>query len=187
MPYNWHLVQKEYAMTTLGHSLTGLAALTLCMPRHLTVWRQLFWSILFITLASVPDWPLPWWGHRQLAVSHSLWVNLTLCIMLVVALRNRIPIGPGQTRVLWCGGLTWLSHIGLDTLYGDLPGVAIYWPFSEGLASLPLPWLKSLPHVPPPFDTTVVEILRFEFITFAPLILIAWALRYKWPPKDFQK
>lgn len=173
-------------MTTLGHSLTGLAALTFCIPRHLTGWQKLFWAILFISLASIPDWPLPGWGHRQLAVSHSLWANLVLVIVLVVVIRKWFPLRPGQIRILWCVGLAWLSHIGLDTLYGDLSGVAINWPFSDGLASLPLPWLNSLPHVPPPFNTRVAQILLFEFFTFSPLILLACGLRYKWPPEEYQ-
>lgn len=164
-------------MTTLGHSLTGFAILTLIIPARLS-WRWLFWVILFIALANVPDWPLPVWGHRQLAISHSLWVNLALCITLAAVLWKWFPYRIGKKRILLGGALTWLSHLGLDTLYGDLSGVAIYWPFSDALASVPVPWLKTLPHVPPPFDTKVIQIFFFEFLTFAPLILLAWGLRY---------
>ena len=168
-------------MTTLGHSLTGLAALALCLPPHISRRTQALWAIVFISLASIPDWPLPFWGHRQLAVSHSLWLNLTLCIALAAALWLGWPEARYHGRMLLCGALAWLSHLLLDTLYGDLPGVAIYWPFSDGLASLPLPWLRTLPHPPPPFDPVVVQILAFEALTFTPLLLAALWMRHRWP------
>jgi hypothetical protein len=165
-------------MTTLGHSLVGLAALTLCLPPN-RPWRvQAVWAIGFIALASIPDWPLPLWGHQRLAVSHSLWVNLALCAVLAPLFWMGLAKVEYRGRILLCGALAWLSHLLLDTLYGDLPGVAIYWPFSDTLASLPLPWLRALPHPPPPFDPVVVEILISEALTFGPLLLLAlWARR----------
>ncbi len=169
-------------MTTLGHSLTGLAALTFCMPGSLSFSRKILWVVFFIGLASIPDWPVPGWGHSLLLVSHSFWVNLALCVMVVLIIRKRSPSDFGQIRCLACGGLAWLSHIGMDTLYGDLSGVTIFWPFSTKLVSLPLPWLKSLPHVPPPFDEAVLQILLFELITFLPLVFLAYGLRLNWPP-----
>ena len=101
---------------------------------------------------------------------------------MVLVIRKQFPLNFGQTRCLLCGSLAWLSHIGMDTLYGDLPGTAILWPFSTKLVSWPLPWLKSLPHVPPPFDEAVLQILLFELITFLPLVLLAYGLRLNWPP-----
>jgi hypothetical protein len=170
-------------MTTLGHSLTGLAALVLCLPPQCSRLRQALWAMGFIALASIPDWPLPFWGHRWLVVSHSLWVNLALCGALAAILWQTLPrTRYHRLRLPLCGALAWLSHLLLDTLYGDLPGVAIYWPFSEGLASLPLPWLRALPHPPPPFDLVVIQILVSEAATFGPLLLVAlWARRRWWP------
>lgn len=167
-------------MTTLGHSLTGLALLTLIIPTGLSWLQRLIWTIMYIALASIPDWPLPIWGHRQLAISHSLWVNLVLCTVLVGLLWKWFPDRIPKKPVILTIALAWLSHIGMDTFYGDLPGVAIYWPFSDALATLPLPWLTTLPHVPPPFDAQVIQILFFEFITFSPLILLAYGLRRIW-------
>ena len=167
-------------MTTLGHSLTGLAALTLALPEGLSWRRRFWWAIFFITIASVPDWPLPGWGHRQLAVSHSLWVNVALCTALAVGLRKWVPGWVGESRILLSGAVAWMSHFLLDTLYGDLSGVAIYWPFSDGLASMPLPWLKILPHVPPPLDAAVIRVLLYELLTFGPLILLAYGWRRIW-------
>lgn len=167
-------------MTTLGHSLTGLALLTLIIPTGLSWLRRLFWIIAFIALSNVPDWPLPIWGHRQLAISHSLWVNLALCITVTGLVWKWFPDRIEKRAVLLTAALAWLSHFGLDALYGNLPGVAIYWPFSDGLAGLPLPWLNTLPHVPPPFEPRVIQILFFEFLTFSPLILFAYGLRRIW-------
>ncbi len=169
-------------MTTLGHSLTGLAALTFCLPLRLGWLGRLGWAILFIALASIPDWPLPFWGHRQLAVSHSLWGNLALCAALAALSWRLVPRRFNRARIMACAAIAWLSHLLLDTLYGDLPGVAIYWPFSNALASLPLPWLKSLAQVPPPFDPAVIRIMLLEALTFAPLVVLALWLRGKWPP-----
>jgi membrane-bound metal-dependent hydrolase YbcI (DUF457 family) len=169
-------------MTTLGHSLTGLAALAFCLPPRLGWLERLLGAIGFIALASIPDWPLPFWGHHQLSVSHSLWVNLALCATLAALFWKIVPRPFSRRRILACAAVAWLSHLLLDTLYGDLPGVAIYWPFSDALASLPLPWLKTLAQVPPPFDPAVIRILLLEALTFAPLVVVAIWLRGKWPP-----
>jgi membrane-bound metal-dependent hydrolase YbcI (DUF457 family) len=142
--------------------------------------QRLLWIIAFIAISNIPDWPLPIWGHRHLAVSHSLWVNLILCTTLAALLWKYRPDKIESPTVFIAAGLAWLSHFVLDTLYDDLPGVAIYWPFSDSLATLPLPWLNTLAHVPPPFDSQVIKILCFEFITFSPLILLAYGLRRIW-------
>jgi membrane-bound metal-dependent hydrolase YbcI (DUF457 family) len=168
-------------MTTLGHSLTGLAAITLCLPPSLSRLKRVAWAIFFIALASIPDWPLPFWGHQRLAISHSLWVNLVLCTALAVLLWKVLPAAGRHPRILIFGALAWLSHLLLDTLYGDLPGVAIYWPFSDRLASLPLPWLKVLQHPPPPFDPAVIQTLLAEAATFGPLVAAAYWARRRWP------
>lgn len=167
-------------MTTFGHSLTGLAALVLAIPHQITWQRRLAWIVIYIALANIPDWPIPGWGHQDLGVSHSLWVNLALCIGIAVILKKGSPDQYGKTPILLAGAFSWMSHILLDTFYGDLPGVAIFWPFSDALVSLPVPWLKTLPHVPPPFDTTVIWILLIELITFSPLFIAACLFRNKW-------
>lgn len=171
-------------MTTFGHSLAGLALLTAAIPNGLSWQRRLIWAVLFVCLANVPDWPLPLWGHDQLAISHSLWVNMGLCAGVMLALRRRVPRQKVATALLLSAAVAWLSHFLLDSLYGNLPGVAIFWPFSDGLASLPLPWLSTLPHVPPPFDATVMRILSMEALTFGPLILLAYGWRRVWLHKQ---
>ena len=42
---------------------------------------------------------------------------------------------------------------------------------------LPVPWLKTLPHVPPPFDERIIRILMLETMTFLPLLVLAAAIR----------
>lgn len=179
MPYPQPLVQRGLIMTTFGHSLTGVAIATLAIPAGTSWKRRLILIICFIALASLPDWPLPGWGHHRLAFSHSLWVNLVLCTTVALGLRKGISHRRIETALLWSGAAAWLSHFLLDMLYADLPGVAIFWPLSDGLASLPIPWLRTLPHMPPPFDPEIVRILFFEAITFTPLILLAYGWR-KW-------
>lgn len=164
-------------MTTLGHGLTGLTFLTFCLPTRSAWPTRLLWAVAFISLANIPDWPLPQWGHHRLAVSHSLWVNLALCTALAAALWRLRPAE--NDRYVACGALAWQSHLLLDTLYGDLPGVAIYWPFSDSLASLPLPWLRALPAPPPPFDPQVVDVLVREGLTFGPLLLASLWIRHR--------
>lgn len=167
-------------MTTLGHSLTGLAALAFVIPSHLSRLGRLVFAVLFIALASLPDWPLPGWGHQDLIVSHSLWLNLALCAALAAILKKWVPDRIGKPPFLAAGAFAWLSHILLDTLYGDLPGMAIFWPFSSAVVSLPVPWLRALSHLPPPFDAAVIRILFFELLTFAPLVLLGYWLGRKW-------
>ncbi|MEJ2156990.1 MAG: metal-dependent hydrolase [Desulfobacteraceae bacterium] len=167
-------------MTTLGHSLTGLAALAYVIPSHCSWLARLVWATLFIALASIPDWPLPGWGHQDLSISHSLWLNMALCAAVAAILKKSAPERFGEAPLLAAGAFAWLSHILLDTLYGDLPGTAIFWPFSDAAVTLPVPWLQSLPHLPPPFDATVIRILMLELLTFAPLVLLGYWLRKRW-------
>ncbi len=167
-------------MTTLGHSLTGLAAFAVVIPSRSFGLGQLVWAALFIALASTPDWPLPGWGHQDLLVSHSLWLNIALCAAVAAILKKLAPDRFAETPLLAAGAAAWLSHILLDTLYGDLSGMAIFWPFSSAVVSLPVPWLRTLPHLPPPFDATVISILTLEFLTFAPLVLLGYWLGRKW-------
>ena len=167
-------------MTTLGHGLTGLTFLTFCLPPWRSWPVRLLWAVVFISLANIPDWPLPNWGHHRLAVSHSLWVNLVLCTALAAVLWRSLPAENG--RYVVCGALAWQSHLLLDTLYGDQPGAAIYWPFSDRLAALPLPWLRSLTAPPPPFDPQVVDVLIRDALTFGPLLLAALWIRHRRRP-----
>jgi hypothetical protein len=165
-------------MTTVGHSLVGIAMGMACIPAGRSLWKQSAVVGLCVALASIPDWPLPFWGHRHLAVSHSLFVNLLICGALGWIVGRRGGFGSPKRRMLMVFAIAaWLSHFLLDTLYGDIPGVAILWPFSDALVSLPIPWLKTLPHVPPPFGKDIITIFGLEALTFSPLVILSLVFR----------
>ena len=149
----------------------------LCLPGQKSArWKAAYFAV-FALLPNIPDLPLPYWGHERYQLSHSLLVNL-LAILAVVAvlarqpdMRNRI-----DTRILAGGGVAWLSHLLLDSLYSDGGGVPIFWPFSDASLHLPIPWFSVVP-VPPPVTATLLRELAVEFLSYSPLVLLAAALR----------
>lgn len=166
-------------MTSLGHSLVGVSVSILCMPALVSRYRRWIILMAIIAAANLPDWPIPGWGHYHLAVSHSILVNGVAIIGLVIGLHLQGALARQTHRRVIIGLMVaWLSHFLLDTLYVD-SRLAIFWPFRQADVSLPVPWLKTLPHVPPPFDEPVVRILMFETLTFLPLLVMAMAIR-KW-------
>lgn len=166
-------------MTSLGHSLVGASVGVLCIPGIDKLQRRLIIFVATIAVASLPDWPLPNWGHFSLALSHSIVVNGAVIVCLVVGLCLKSPSVWQVHRCVIIGLIAaWLSHFLLDALYVD-SRLAIFWPLSEATVSLPVPWLKTLPHVPPPFDEKVVRILMFETLTFMPLLVLAAVIRWR--------
>ena len=167
-------------MTSLGHILVGASIGLLCMPPTLEKTRQrLAFVAGMIFVANLPDWPVPGWGHFRLDISHSIIVNGA--VMLLIALGMRQWFGPAfrKYRIAVVGvAIAWMSHFLLDALYAD-GRVAIFWPISDASVSLPVPWLKTMPHVPPPFDRRVLTIFMFEALTFAPLLALAVAIRMR--------
>ena len=166
-------------VTSLGHTLVGASIAMLCTPAKYDMRRRLVVILALILIASLPDWPIPGWGHQRLDISHSIIVNMALLLCLLVAaggltgnmLRQNIPLAVGII-------IAWMSHFLLDTLYGD-SSLHMLWPVSKVGVSLPVPWLKTMPHVPPPFDQSIMNILIFETVTFLPLMLIASVLRLR--------
>lgn len=171
-------------MTTLGHIIVGASIGVLSTPAKQSRWRAVGYMIAIIAAANIPDWPLPGWGHARLTFSHSLFVNAviifcTTCILTRLAWTTMT----SQYKTLLIGCIAaWLSHFLLDTLYGDM-GVAILWPFSTATVSLPIPWLRTMPHVPPPFDKAIWHILLMELLTFTPLLIAAMVIRTRWAPQ----
>ncbi len=165
-------------MTTVGHSLVGIAMGIAGIPSGSPLWKQSAVIGICVALASMPDWPLPFWGHHHLAVSHSLFVNLLICGTLAWIMSRRDGFRSPEKRLLLIfAASAWLSHFLLDSLYGDIPGVAILWPVSDALVSLPVPWLNTLPHVPPPFGMDIITILGLEALTFSPLVILSLVWR----------
>lgn len=168
--------KDSFGMTSLGHSLVGASVGILCMPAMASLHRRLIVLMAIIAVANLPDWPIPGWGHFHLAASHSIIVNGAAMVCLALGLHLKGALTLKSNRRVFIGLIVaWLSHFLLDTFYAD-SRLAIFWPVSDATVSLPLPWLKTLPHVPPPFDGRVVRILVFEALTFLPLLVLAAAI-----------
>ena len=164
-------------MTSLGHSLVGASVGVLCMPAMDKLHQRVFILIATIAVANLPDWPIPNWGHFHLAMSHSIIVNGAAIVCLVVGLSLQgMPLRQAHQLVIIGLVAAWLSHFLLDALYVD-SHLAIFWPLSEATVSFTVPWMKTLPHVPPPFDEGVIRILMYETLTFLPLLVLAAAIR----------
>ena len=164
-------------MTSLGHTLVGASVGLLCMPAvDKSIVRLLFLAGV-IAIASLPDWPIPGWGHYRLEVSHSVIVNGGAMLGIALGMRGAAGAMFRRHRLAIGGVLAaWLSHFLLDALYVD-SRMVLFWPVSDAAISLPVPWLKTMPHVPPPFDHAILEIFMFEALTFAPLLGLAVCIR----------
>lgn len=160
-------------MTSLGHSLVGASIGLACLPFFKKIQYRLLFLVGCIAIASLPDWPIPGWGHYRLHISHSVIVNGGIMLGLVLGLRGIAPSTLRTYRLAVVGVLiTWLSHFLLDTLYVD-SSMAIFWPLSDSQVSLPVPWLQTMPHVPPPFDYQILSIFWYEALTFLPFLVLA--------------
>ena len=164
-------------MTSLGHTLVGASVGLLCMPAMDKSFARFLFMVGIIAVASLPDWPLPGWGHYRLEISHSVIVNGGAMLCIVLGMRSLAGSTYKRYR-LATGGLlaAWCSHFLMDTLYVD-SSMVLFWPLSDAAVSLPVPWLKTMPHVPPPFDHRILEIFLFELFTFAPLLVLAICIR----------
>jgi hypothetical protein len=160
-------------MTSLGHSLVGASIGLACLPAFKRMRSRLLFLVGIIAVASLPDWPLPGWGHYRLDISHSVIVNSGLILGITLAIYG---LGRPTLRTYRCAAagaaVAWLSHILMDTLYVD-SAMVIFWPLSATGVSLPVPWLYTMPHVPPPFDGKILKIFWYEALTFMPFFILA--------------
>lgn len=133
-------------MTTVGHSLLGIAVGVAVVPTRWTTAKKLALVSLFVGLANVPDWPLPLWGHSRYDVSHSILTNALLiglaCGGMLLWRRGRDYMGGAV--VIVSAGVAWFSHILLDSLYNHGRGVAAFWPISQARLNLAVPWFETL-------------------------------------------
>jgi len=173
--------QRRSTITPIGHSVTGLAIGFVSLSTFFSTKKRGWHLVFFILIASIPDIPLPNWGHDLYRFSHSLLVNLML-FFLVLLLFNKVlqriysPIRIGTISIFF--GIAWFSHLLLDSLYNHRLGVIIGWPFTETTLNLPIPWL-SVQHSP--FFPITIENLRIwgiELITFSPLVLLAIVVNF---------
>ena len=166
-------------MTLLGHSLFGAALGVAFAPRAWSHPRKAAFVVACATLATVPDFALPRWGHERYDVSHSVFVNgglaaLAALVVATMALRLRHPL-PG--RLLLTGGLAWLSHLVLDALYAHGKGIAIFWPFGRGRLNLSLPWFETLDRGIPLFSPPNLRVFLVELVAFGTLLGVVCLVR----------
>jgi membrane-bound metal-dependent hydrolase YbcI (DUF457 family) len=161
-------------MTSMGHTLTGATIGVLCKPAGVSKkWTRVYFGI-FVLLSLVPDLPFKNWSHDRYGISHSIFVNLLLIVLVIIPLsflRDKI----GGWRVIVGGSITWLSHLLLDSFYNHGRGVAIFWPFSKARLALPMPWFSAVPE--PGFTSQRLEEYLIEFVFYFPLLLLAIGLR----------
>ena len=166
-------------MTSVGHTLTGIAIGIMFKPKRLP--RK--WAVVHLTvfafLANIPDLPFPNWGHDKYRVSHSLFVTLLLIIIFAIGLvsKQKVLRRLGGWQVIIGGALAWISHLLLDSFYNTGYGVAIFWPFSAARLALPIPWFSVLPNIAFPITWSIIQIFLLEFISYFPLVILATIYR----------
>jgi membrane-bound metal-dependent hydrolase YbcI (DUF457 family) len=167
------------SMTQVGHVLTGVACGVLSLPPSVSKTQCIIQLGVFAVLANIPDIPLPYWGHARYAISHSVFVNLALCLLVLASLmrfrdfRDRL----GDRRILGFGIAAWFSHLLLDAFYNHGHGVGILWPFSTVTLALPIPWFSVLLTPLWPLTAQGIRIGLIEFMSYAPLVLMTFYIR----------
>lgn len=163
------------AMTTLGHSLTGLSLAALTLPRGKTILWYLVVAHFFVFFANVPDFPLPGWGHASYNVSHSVFVTAllsSLLAMLLLLQRFNETVGR-KIVVAWTAA--WFSHMLLDSTYNHGRGIAIFWPFSEAHLALPQSWFETLTW--PPMSDRNLRVFLIELGVYGTLLAVCLFIR----------
>lgn len=165
-------------MTFVGHSLVGASVAVAAMPYSMSAGRWVLAVNVFILLSYLPDMPLPFWGHPHYAVSHSLLVNLLLMTACFIAwisvepIRRRVP-----SRLFAAGIAAWGSHFLLDALYRGSDGVAVFWPFSNAVVNLPLPWFDYFVPSLGVFHGHNLSVFGIEAIAYLPVLLTVVIVR----------
>jgi membrane-bound metal-dependent hydrolase YbcI (DUF457 family) len=161
-------------MTEVGHSLVGITIGIAGLPNKISNRWKLTIIISLAILSNLPDFPFPFWGHEKYHISHSVFVNSIIAIILSVWLskNKKLRSQIGVRMIFLSVFLALIGHLLLDSFYNHGKGVAIYWPFSSATLALPIPWLSVVPALPP----ITIDHLReyvFEFITFFPFVIMA--------------
>jgi membrane-bound metal-dependent hydrolase YbcI (DUF457 family) len=173
-----HLRLKvDESMTQVGHILTGVACGVLSLPSSVSKTRCVLQLTVFIVLANVPDIPLPYWGHARYDISHSIFVNLLPCVLMLAVLFRGFRDRAADWRILSLGIAAWFSHLLLDAFYNHGSGVGIFWPFSTATVALPIPWFSVLVAPIWPLTAEGIRIGLIEFISYGPLVLMTLYVR----------
>ena len=168
-------------MTSVGHCLTGLSFAALVVPRS---WERRQKAVAFAAIvlaANVPDLPLPFWGHFDYRVSHSLFANLAL-VAVVVSLLISPRAWRSQAAFRWVvagGAAAWLSHLLLDSFYSHGYGIRIFWPFSDAALSLPVPWFHVLQR-DAFMQPATLQIFVTEAVCYGALLAVCLIVRRRW-------
>lgn len=176
-------------MTPIGHTLTGLAIGYTALPDGTSRKQKMLCLAGFSLLANLPDFPLPYWGHRDPAISHSL-VTCTVGVLVIGSFllwkfRGRFPFTPAM---IVAGALCWYSHMVLDAMYSWGVGLPIAWPLGIVRLELAVPWL----HIANKTDVVSMHNARvalMELLTFGPLLLLSVLTKhaFRWnAPADVQ-
>jgi len=165
-------------MSPVGHSLIGLAFASVALSPSQTRKWKFGLLVSFVALASLPDWPIPNWGHDQYRVSHSVYVNLAL-IGFVLLLWGAVPYFRSRVtlRCFMLGAGAWLSHLLLDSFYNHNLGIAIYWPFSEGRLNFSMPWFDTLDLTQSAVSPHNLSVYAIEFVAYFPVLIIVVAIQ----------
>jgi hypothetical protein len=168
-------------MTFVGHSLVGASLAQAAIPVGASWKRWLVTVNVYVLLAFFPDLPLPGWGHTRYFFSHSLFINGLLIITAAgMAYRYLCRQGIDAFPLLALAAVAWLSHFPLDALYNHGQGVAVYWPFSDAVLNMPLPWFATLDMRQPLTAAYNVKVFLVETLFYLPLFGAALLGRYAW-------
>lgn len=179
-------------MTQMGHSLVGASLGIIALTKYKNLPSSLGTIFLFIFFSNIPDLPIPLWGHDRYYFSHSLFITIIVAILLVSVYLlfskfwwKKAP----DVKFLALMVLALFSHLLLDSFYNHGFGVAIFWPFSSASLVLPIPWLSVQKELPPPITLEMLRIWLLEFLTFCPLVLLAFWIKKPCKPSqhDYSK
>ena len=171
-------------MTPVGHSLVG-ATIGICLwPEFETRRARVGIVLAMILAANIPDLPLPYWGHTDYRVSHSIFCGLVIAAVIYLALKaSALSREPAKLRLLVLASTVALfSHYLLDTFYNHGKGLAMFWPVSSARMALPISWFSHM-------DFTVhgqlfswknLRIWLIEFAAFGSASLMVLAIALPW-------
>ena len=166
-------------MTQVGHTLTGIAIGVACLPGGKPTHSKLIHLAAFGLLANIPDFPFKYWGHDRYYISHSLFVNLLLILIVSSAFifLKGVRAKVGGWAVIVGGACAWLSHLLLDTFYNHGKGLLMFWPFSDRRLALPIPWFSVVKTPVLPLTPATVHILLIEFAFYGSILLIVIGMK----------
>lgn len=174
-------------MTPVGHTITGLTIGIATMQKTWLPKKRMWHCLIFILLANIPDIPLPYWGHDQYRISHSVFVNFLWLGLVGYTLRKQIrrfffPVSVWTSLLFFW--VAWFSHFLLDSFYNHGLGVMIWWPYSDGSLCLPIAWLSVQNETWFPVSKKTLMIWGIEGISFLPFVMLAvcvrWCKRKNW-------